>query len=77
MIVLGLCSFYSYEQITKPAQKKIVVYHVPKQSAIAFINGRKVITDFDEKLMNDQNALMFHVKHHWWNCGVKEETKGL
>ncbi len=74
-IVYGLCSFYSYEQITKSEQKKIVIYCTPKQSAIAFIDGRKVMTDFDEKLLNDQSAMLFHVKHHWWDCGVKEETK--
>ncbi len=73
-IVFGLCSFYSYERIAKSQQKKIVVYCAPKQSAIAFIDGRKVLTDFDEKLLNDQSAMLFHVKHHWWDCGVKKEA---
>jgi len=75
LVVFGLCSFYSYERITKSQQKKIVVYCAPKQSAIAFIDGRKVLTDFDEKLLHDQSAMLFHVKHHWWDCGVKEETQ--
>lgn len=75
LVVFGLCSFYSYERITKSQQKKIVVYCAPKQSAIAFIDGRKVLTDFDERLLHDQSAILFHVKHHWWDCGVKEETQ--
>jgi competence protein ComEC len=74
-IVFGLCSFYSCERITKAQQKKIVVYCTPKQSAIAFIDGKKVLRAFDEKLLNDQSAMMFHVKHHWWDCGVKQEEK--
>ena len=74
-IVFGLCSFYSYERITKAQQKKIVVYCTTKQSAIAFIDGKKALTAFDEKLLQDQSAMMFHVKHHWWDCGVKREEK--
>ena len=75
LIIFGLTSSYSYRQIENSKQKQIVVYSVPKQKAIAFIEGRKVLTDFDEKLLNDPSAMLFHVKHHWWNCGVNEELK--
>ncbi len=75
LIVLGLTSSYSYRQIENSKQKQIVVYSVPKQKAIAFIDGRKVLTAFDEKLLNDQSSMLFHVKHHWWNCRINEEEK--
>lgn len=74
-IVFGLTSSYSLKQIENSNQKKIVVYAVPKQKAIAFIKGRKVATDFDEKLLQDKSAMLFSVKHHWWKCGVDEEVK--
>ena len=74
-ILLGLCSYYSFEVIQKSTQRKIVVYSVPKQSAIAFIDGKKVLHYFDDELLNDQSTMLFHIKHHWWACGVKEETQ--
>lgn len=74
-IVLGLTSSYSYRRIENSKQKQIVVYSVPKQKAIAFIDGRKVLTAFDEKLLNDPSAMLFHIKHHWWNCRINEEEK--
>jgi competence protein ComEC len=73
LIVFGLASFNSIESIGKTMQRKLVVYSVPKQKAIALISGKKVFTDFDERLLGDPSAMLFHVKHHWWNCGVKEE----
>jgi len=75
LIVFGLASFNSIETVQKSTQRKLVVYAVPKQKAIAFISGRKVFTDFDEELLNNESSMLFHVKHHWWDCGVKEEMK--
>lgn len=75
LIILGLTSSYSYRKIESSEQKQIVVYSVPKQKAIAFIQGRKVLTTFDEKLLNDPSAMLFHVKHHWWNCRINKEEK--
>ncbi|MES2619916.1 MAG: ComEC/Rec2 family competence protein [Bacteroidota bacterium] len=77
LIVFGLSVFYSYEQIIKSRQKKIFVYSVPKQSAIAFIDGRKVMHDFDNGLISNESSMLFHVKHHWWYCGVKEEVTSV
>jgi competence protein ComEC len=74
LLVFGLTSSYSYRQIENSKQKQIVVYSVPKQKAIAFIDGRKVLTAFDEKLSADPSAMLFHVKHHWWNCRINEEA---
>jgi len=75
IIVCCLSSYYAYEQISKSYQKQIIVYCAPKQSAIAFIDGRKAFTHFEEKLLHDQSAMLFHVKHHWWACGVKQDSR--
>lgn len=76
-VVLGLASFRSYEIIQKSQQKKIIVYSVPKQSAVAFIDGSKVMYAFDEELLNNQSSLLYHIKHHWWDCRVKEEESAI
>ena len=75
LIMFGLTCTYSYRQIENSRRKEIVVYSVPKQKAVAFINGGKVLTDFDEKLLSDPSSMLFHIKHHWWNCGVNKEEK--
>lgn len=75
IIILGLSSFNSFEQFEKRKQQKIVVYAVPKQSAVALIEGRKVRYIFDEELLRNESSMLFHVKHHWWSCGIEQETE--
>lgn len=74
LVVFGLTTYHAIESIQKTTQQKIVVYAVAKQRAIAFINGRNVHTYFDETLLNNGSSMLFHVQHHWWNCGVKQQT---
>ena len=73
LVTFGLCSFNSYKQVQNANVKEIVVYSVPKQKAIAFISDKKVLYDFDSTLLNDQSAMSFHVRHNWWDLGVREE----
>ncbi len=73
VIVLGLTSFYAYEVVRNSVQKKLMVYSIPKHSAVAFIVGRKVLCSFDEQLLENESSMLFHVRHHWWSCGVKQE----
>lgn len=75
VIILLLCSFNSFEQYEKNKQQKIVVYSVPKQSAIAFIEGRKASICFDKELLRNESSMLFHVKHHWWSCGIEQEVQ--
>jgi hypothetical protein len=74
VLITVLCSFHSYRAINWRNKKEIVVYDVPKHQAIAFISDRKVFYDFDDSLRNDNNALINHIYHHWWESGVKEEV---
>ncbi len=51
-------------------QKKIIVYSIPNESAIDIIDGRKSILLASDKLSNDENRMLFHIKHNWWNLGI-------
>lgn len=73
LIILGLLSFDTAKSIQQAKQKKIVVYNVPKQKAIAFISGTTVFTDMDDSLSVDQKKQKFHIKPHWWKNGVARE----
>jgi competence protein ComEC len=72
VIILILCGYNSYESVAQMRQKMLVVYAARQHSAVAVIEKKKVCTIFDEKLLQNESAMLFHVKHHWWSCGVNE-----
>lgn len=72
LILFGLSFFYVLETVHECNQKSIVVYSVPKQSAIAFIQGQRSLQAFDTSLLNNEGSMLFSVRHHWWACGVKQ-----
>ena len=74
-ISIMLIAYNAYERITFPLQQEFVVYHVPKQSAIAIINGRQCQYLFDKEILENQSAMLFHVNHYIWEKGVKEERE--
>ena len=74
-IVAMLCANHSYHVLQQSVQKKVVVYCVPKQRAVAFIDGSKVIYNFDAGLADNASSMLFHVKHHWWESGINQEIK--
>lgn len=43
-------------------QQKIIVYQVPRQKAIDFINGRKCLFAGDSQLITNEKARNFHIK---------------
>jgi competence protein ComEC len=73
ILFTGLCSFHTYREINNHERKQIVVYDVPKEKAIAFISGNKVLYDFDTELWNNSTEMAFSVWHHWANCRIAAE----
>lgn len=74
-ILFGLSAFNSFEQLRKARQMQLVVYSVPEQHALALVKGRHVTTHFDKSLLENRSSMLFHVKHHWWSCGVSSSTE--
>lgn len=62
----------STEQFKEFHQRKIIVYNIPKTLAIDFIDSKRNIFFTDSALANNESALLFHVKHNWWNSGINE-----
>ena len=58
------------EQNKEYKQKKIIVYNVPKTSAIDFINSKSNVLLTDSVFAQNKSALLFHVKHNWWDLGL-------
>ncbi len=82
VIVLGgsqLIESYHFK-----SESQMVVYSVRNHTAIGFyVNGRGVFI-CDSALAADDDALSFHVKHHWWAndiedirfCRLNEDYRG-
>lgn len=62
------------EQYHEFIQKKIVVYNVPKTSAIDFINSKSNILLTDSAFAQNKSGLLFHVKHNWWDLGLNNNN---
>jgi len=58
------------EQHEQLKQKKMVIYNVPKTSAVDFISGKQNVLLADSLFANNESRLLFHVKHNWWDLGV-------
>lgn len=55
-------------------QTRLVVYNVRNTSAYDFISGRGHVFVADSSLLYDDNKLLFHVQHHWWERGLNQRA---
>jgi competence protein ComEC len=74
-ILFLLFSYNAYETIVQSQQNEMVVYHIPKHSAVAFLDGRTATAFFDEAVQRNSSTMLFHIKHHLWDRGVLQETR--
>ncbi|MBL4715930.1 MAG: ComEC family competence protein [Bacteroidia bacterium] len=56
-------------------QKKIIFYSIPKTTAICFVHGKKSTLTSNASLLNDEQKLLFHVKHNLWTLGIDQLEK--
>ncbi len=69
-ISLVLCSSLLKEQYKEYHQKLLIVYNVPKTSAIDFISAKTNVLLTDTAFAKDESKLLFHIKHNWWDLGI-------
>ncbi len=62
------------EDYQHSGQKKLIVYNIPKISAVDFISAKSNVLLTDTALANHESALLFHVKHNWWELGLSNST---
>lgn len=72
VISIFLCSTF-FLNYTDLEQRSIIIYNIPKFSAINFIDGKDNILLSDIKLTENRSKLMFHLKNNWINNGVNNE----
>jgi hypothetical protein len=75
---LTLASVFMTLQIIEVHQQKkqkfITLYNVKGETAIALINGTDVTFMSSSALWKNEQAMLFHVRHHWWNKGIEKGT---
>ncbi|PJB14179.1 MAG: hypothetical protein CO118_09940 [Flavobacteriales bacterium CG_4_9_14_3_um_filter_32_8] len=54
-------------------QKKLIVYTIPQNSAINFIDGKDNILVSDIKVTENKSKLLFNVQNNWIDKGVEQE----
>ncbi|MGB3948856.1 MAG: ComEC/Rec2 family competence protein [Bacteroidia bacterium] len=74
VFVLSCCILIFISQIVEQHeqfnQKKLIIYNVPKTSAIDFIHSKNNVLLTDTAFAHNQSRLLFHVKHNWWDLGI-------
>jgi competence protein ComEC len=72
--VLLLAVMFSYDWYTDKTAKQLVVYKVKNNKALALLHNGQALYDFDEKLLKNRSAMLFHIRHHWWSLGITDEV---
>jgi competence protein ComEC len=72
-LMVILFAFQIKETLQIHDQKMMVVYNVPKKSAITFIDNKECVFISDSDLANNRSMMLFNVYHHWWEQGINEE----
>lgn len=68
-----LLSLQVYENYKERKQRLLVIYNVPKATAINFVSGKKCFMIADSSLLRNKSQMLFHVKHHLWDSGIEKE----
>lgn len=54
-------------------QRQLIVYRVDGNTAIDLIAGRNTTFIADSALLADADRMLFHIRHNWWNKGVRHK----
>jgi competence protein ComEC len=72
---LVLAGFNVYEKNEQAGQQYFMVYHVPGHSAMAGFTGYDAQLITDSTLAQNESAIRFYIRHHWWERGITQVNK--
>jgi competence protein ComEC len=55
-------------------QQFITIYNVKGEAVIALFNGTDVTLLSSKKFWENEQAMLFNVRHHWWKLGIEIES---
>ncbi|MFU8844566.1 MAG: ComEC/Rec2 family competence protein [Bacteroidales bacterium] len=63
---------FSFRKAGQLTQQKLIVYHVPRSSAIEFINGRKELLLADSAMLVDDSKTEYHIRGYRTRSGIRK-----
>ena len=54
-------------------QRFVTIYNIRGEAAVALFDGTHVDFIGSSKFYNDEQSMLFHVRHHWWSRGVETD----
>lgn len=72
--VMFILSLQIAESVQLKKQRQLIVYDIPKASAINVIDGSSGVFIADSSLVNNRSMMLFNVLHYWWDCGLDEKN---
>jgi len=75
LVFCGFAAARANRMIANKNQSLLVVYHIPKHSAVCVIDNQTVVMDIDSTTLSNKSQMLFHILHHWWALGIKKEVK--
>ncbi|HNR19381.1 MAG TPA: ComEC/Rec2 family competence protein [Bacteroidia bacterium] len=70
LLSIILCVLQINEKIVQKQQQKLIVYSVPRKTAIDFISGNDHVFVADKNLIENASQLRFFVQHNWDDLGL-------
>jgi hypothetical protein len=67
--LLGISGIRSFE---RTEQHQLNFYSIKNQPAIEFRKGQKSVLIADNKLLRDDDAMLFHIRHNLWAGGIHD-----
>jgi competence protein ComEC len=58
---------------TQMYQRKLIIYNIPKHTAINLIDGTDQVFIADQNLQKNHNKLKFHIQNNWITHGLEKE----
>ena len=74
-LLLLLVTVRTIRTLSSENTKSLIVYHVPKQTAISVIENNKAYSILDSSLAQNRSKMLFHIFHHWWALGISESDE--
>ncbi len=72
LFLILFVAFTQYRSIMNRQYQGLTIYRIRGHSAVAFFSHKSAWVLADSALLSDRNALRFHMRHHWWNRGIRQ-----
>lgn len=72
LLTISLIQFI--KSIENERRQSMVIYALPKNNAIAFLNGKKLVLFSENDFLKNESAQRFHCYTHWYSCGIENRS---